>query len=275
MQKPEPVLVAHLFPEVHKALLDLLAGLAPADWDKPTVCSGWSVKDVALHLLGGEIGNLSRRRDRHVLPADVDNWKALVAFVNASNEDWVRAARRISPRLLIDLLALTGEQMNVYFQNLDPFAPGGPVSWAGSDPAPVWLDLAREYTERWHHQQHIRDATGRPGLKEPCHLSPVLSAFMFALPHTYREVAAADGTALVLSITGAAGGRWTIRREEDSWNLYQGAPEKPDAEVVLDDDLAWRVFTRGVSAGIALEQLEIYGNLKLAQKVLEMVAIIA
>ncbi len=54
--------------------------------------------------------------------------------------------------------AQTGEQTNAYFQRVDPFAMGGPVSWAGPEPAPVWLDVAREFTERWHHQQHIRAA---------------------------------------------------------------------------------------------------------------------
>ena len=36
------------------------------------------------------------------------------------------------------------------------------VNWAGPEPAPIWLDPAREYTERWVHQQHIRDAVRNP-----------------------------------------------------------------------------------------------------------------
>lgn len=51
---------------------------------------------------------------------------------------------------------------------LDLNALGGPVEWAtGSDPAPAWLDIAREYMERYIHQRQIRDATGRPGLGIP------------------------------------------------------------------------------------------------------------
>ena len=53
----------HLFPETLDALVDLLTDLSPDDWQKPTVCAGWTVKDIAAHLLGGEIGILSRKRD--------------------------------------------------------------------------------------------------------------------------------------------------------------------------------------------------------------------
>lgn len=31
-------------------LLDVLEGLEPSDWDKPTLCAGWRVRDVVAHL---------------------------------------------------------------------------------------------------------------------------------------------------------------------------------------------------------------------------------
>lgn len=176
IEPPEPILVAHLFPGLLEQLLALLRQLEDADWRQPTACGSWSVHDVALHLLGVEIGNLSARRDDHTSGAFIDDWDALVEFINRWNQEWVWVARRISPPLLIDLLELTGGQMSTCFQSLDPYAIGGPVSWAGPEPAPVWLDVAREYSERWHHQQHIRDAVSRPGLKEPRYLAPVLAA---------------------------------------------------------------------------------------------------
>ena len=73
------------------------------------------------------------------------------------------------------------------------------MSWAGPEPAPVWLDLAREYTERWHHQQHIRDAVNKPGLKDPHWMAPVLAAFVWAMPHAYRDLSARPARALAVS----------------------------------------------------------------------------
>ena len=38
----------------------------------------------------------------------ISSWQELVAFINQLNESWVLAARRISSRVLCDLLAFTG-----------------------------------------------------------------------------------------------------------------------------------------------------------------------
>jgi uncharacterized protein (TIGR03083 family) len=276
VQPPEPIIIADLFPEVLDSLLKLLSGLSAEEWQKPTACPGWSVKDVALHLLGGEIGNLSSRRDGYTMSgASITGWDELVGFVNDWNESWVRAARRISPRLLIALLEFTGGQMCDYFRSLDPYAMGGAVSWAGPEPAPVWLDLAREYTERWHHQQHIRDAAGQPGLKEARYMAPALATFVWGLPRAFGMTPAAEGTAVTLTIAGASGGRWSLRREGGAWRLLAGAAERPAAEVTLDEDLAWRLFTRGLGRDAARERAALSGDRALGLKVLDTISIIA
>ena len=282
MQSPKPILVAHLFPELLDALLNLLNSLSDEQWRRATACAGWSVKDVAAHLLGGDVGVLSRQRDGYRPPAtaQIDRWDNLVAIINELNERWVAAARRMSPRVLRDLLALTGEQAAAYFGSLDPYALGQPVSWASPGPAPVWLDLAREYTERWHHQQHIRDAVERPGLTEARYLAPVLHTFVQALPHTYRDVDAPVGTMVALTISGGAGGRWLLRQEgprhpeDNAWSLYEGEHEAA-TEVTLDPDTAWRTFTKGMPIVVARQRAQTTGDERLALKMLKSTTIIA
>jgi uncharacterized protein (TIGR03083 family) len=53
-----------LVPRLGAELAALLTGLTGSDWGRPTACPGWSVHDVAAHLLGVELGNVSVRRDR-------------------------------------------------------------------------------------------------------------------------------------------------------------------------------------------------------------------
>jgi uncharacterized protein (TIGR03083 family) len=53
-----------LVPRLRAELAALLTGLTGGDWGRPTACPGWSVHDVAAHLLGVELGNVSVRRDR-------------------------------------------------------------------------------------------------------------------------------------------------------------------------------------------------------------------
>jgi len=190
MTPPSEIRVVHLFAPLLEALLALLAELSDDDWRRPTACAGWSVKDVAVHMLAGDLGNLSRQRDGWPSGIEPRSAEDLARQINAHNERWVEAARFVSPRMVRALLEVTGPQVCAYFASLDPSATGEVVSWAGPDPAPVWLDLAREYTERWHHQQHIRDAVARPGLREPRFFAPVLAAFVHALPVAYRDCGA-------------------------------------------------------------------------------------
>jgi len=276
MKPPEPIIVSHLFPEVHASLLDLLCDLSAEDWNRPTVCARWSVKDIAAHLLGGQLGVLSRKRDRYAYSGSpIKDWYELVALINNLNDAWVTAASRLSPSVLCDLLKVSGGQVCLYFDSLDPYAIGDPVNWAGPEPAPVWLDLAREYTEWWHHQQQIRDAVGKPGLKEPRFFAPALDAFVRALPHTYRGIDAKEGTLVALTISGDSGGRWLLRRETGAWTLYVDGAQEAESETIIDQDAAWRLFCKGPNKGEDIASAVLIGDRVLASKALEMISVIA
>ena len=276
-----PIDVLDLFPGERAALLDLLGGLSAAEWAAPTVCAGWSVKDVALHLLGDDVGRLSWGRDRFTNPSfggpdlDVATWSGLVAAIDRQNAAWVEGTRRISPPLLIDLLRFTGAATETYFRGLDLAAIGMSVDWAGSGPAPVWLDVAREYTERWVHQQHIRDAVGRPGLKERRWFGPVLEAFVLGLRRALRDAPAPTGTAIRLVITGDAGGEWVAQRTDDGWLVGTDPAPTASARVVLDQETAWRLFTKGIDKEQARQAATIEGDSALAERVFDTVSILA
>ena len=275
MRPPQPIIVSELFPILLDELISLLKGLSTAEWKLPTACPSWSVKDVSLHLLGGDIGILSWRRDGYSILPSINSWDHLVRLINEQNELWVKGTQRISPPLIIDLLKFTGDQVSSYFQSLDPFAIGGPVDWVSPDPAPVWLDLAREYTERWHHQQHIRDSVAKPGLKGQKFLSPVLDTFILALPRTFKEVKAEDGTSIVISITGSVRKQWTLNNNSGEWRLYEGVGEDYQVNVVIEDDVAWRIFSNEIPPVEAKKRIQIEGNQQLGEKVLGTVSIIA
>jgi uncharacterized protein (TIGR03083 family) len=275
LRSPQPTMVVELLPELVENLIPLLSELPAEEWTRPTACAGWSVKDVALHVLGIEMGSLSRRRDGHRWGPCYEGWEEVVAGVNEWNEQWLAVARRISCKLLVDMLSLAGRQACDYYRSLDLYALGGPVIWVGPEPVPVWLDVAREYTERWHHQQHIRDATGRPGLKEPRYLAPVLATFAWAMPRAMRGASGPEGTVVTLTVTGESAGKWSVRREGRAWKLYEGSTARPDTEVVLDEDCAWRLFTRGMSEDQARQQAKIVGDVALGNRLLDMVSIIA
>jgi uncharacterized protein (TIGR03083 family) len=268
-----PIDVRPLFGKQQAAFIDLLRHLDTEQWAQPTICPGWNVKDIAAHVLGDHIGRLSRHRDgyRPLHPRDDE---AFPAFLDRINDEWVTAARRISPRMLIEQLSIIGNQIVAFWQTVDLNALGGRVTWAGPEPAPVWLDAARDFTEYWTHHQQICDATARTGLTDPAYLGPVLDTFMRALPHTLRNVTAPDGTGLQVIVTGPSGGEWSCTRGPDRWRLQRQPHPRPAARLELDADTTWRLCTRGITPERAAEHAHIDGDQHLATAALQIVSII-
>jgi uncharacterized protein (TIGR03083 family) len=236
-----------LLPRLRAELTALLASLPDGDWADPTPCPGWSVHDLAAHLLGVELGNVSVRRDHWELgPAEGDD---LDAWLNRFNQQWVDAAQRISPALLIELINMAGLRFEEHVATLDLDATGAPVVWAtGSDQAPVWLDVAREYMERYVHQQQIRQATGRLPLGASF-TGPVLMTAAHALPRALAAVTRPAGTVVTFTAEGHGGGTWYVVRATDAWALEPNRPDRPPVcQAFTTADDAVRLYVRDPSA---------------------------
>jgi uncharacterized protein (TIGR03083 family) len=272
-----PILTVDLFPGLGIELQAVLKSLRPADWARPTACTPWSVKDVAAHLLGGSLGRLwnSDGISASALGLGMD-YQGLVDLINQNNELWVRAAQRISPEMLIEFLQLTDRHLDEYFRSLNSDRPSRiGVAWAGDSQSPNWFDIAREFTEKWLHQQHIREAVGLPVLQERKWLFPVLDTFLRGLPQAYRGLEARDGAVITIHIDGDAGGDWTLLRESQSWQLFSGRGANSDCQVRISQDAAWRLFTRGIRSEDARSWVTISGEERLGSQVLQMVSIMA
>ncbi|MEV7416055.1 maleylpyruvate isomerase family mycothiol-dependent enzyme [Streptomyces sp. NPDC089919] len=268
-----PIDARPLFAPEQAALMATLRGLSAADWDREAV-PGWTVRDVAAHVLGDFYGRLARDRDGHQGGPGLAPGESLEAFIHRANREWVDAAGRLSPRLLTDTLDLVGGQVARFFESVDLDAPSLGVSWAGADPAPMWLDSARDLTEFWTHRQQIRHATGQGTDTDPRLLSVVLDTFMRALPHTLRTTSAPSGTQVEVRIDGPAGGSWTVTATEAKWTLAEAATAHPAAVVALDAETAWRLCTRGIQPDAALHRARIEGDRQLAAAVCDIVSII-
>lgn len=264
-------------PLLHRELITLLRGLDAGAWQRPTACARWSVRDITAHLLDDDLRRLSFHRDRQPPPATGPlKGGALVEFVNAMNAEWVAVARRISPRVLVDLLEVTGPWVVELFRRTEPFAPAHwAVTWAGDDESPHWFDVGRDYTERWLHQQQIRDAVGAAPLTGREWLHPVLNLFVRALPHTYADTSADRGTTVLVRIEGPAGDSWSLRREDATWILYAGVSPTVTAALTMSDDVAWRLFSKGLKPASARAKVRLEGDQALAAVALGALAVLA
>jgi uncharacterized protein (TIGR03083 family) len=274
----EPLLLVDRFGPLHAELIALLRRLGPDDWSRPTACALWSVRDITAHLLDDDLRRLSFHRDGEAPPADgtIDGYASLVAMINRMNAEWVTVARRMSPRVLIELLEVTGPRVVELFRSIDPHAPAHwAVAWAGEEASAHWFDVGRDYTERWLHQQQIRDAVSAPPLTGREWLHPVLELFVRAVPVAYRAVVREDGTAVRLAIEGRAGDDWTLRRDAGAWRLLAGRHPAPDATVTMSDDTAWRLFSKGLAPDTARARVRIDGDQALGEVTLGALAVMA
>ncbi len=273
----KPILTAHLFPKIESMLAELLRSLAPEDWEKQTVSPKWKVKDVAAHLLDTPLRGVSIGRDGYAgqVPK-ISSPEELAAMVNKWNQEGVAVYRRLSPAVLISLMEVASKWLNDYHGSKDPFAlaPYG-VSWAGEDRSANWFDTAREFTERWHHQQQIRLATAKPGIMTRELYHPVLDCFLRGLPFAYQTVSARPGTLVQINVSGECGGSWYLHRDADTWRLKEEAIGGKVAETTIPQEIAWRIFTKGIDRESAQSQVKVAGDTALGLCVLGMVSIVA
>jgi len=101
----------------------------------------------------------------------------------------------------------------------------------------------------------------------------VLDAFVRALPYSFRDVPAVEGATVLLEISGASGGRWFLCRDSEKWELFLDAGA-PSAEVVLSEDTAWRLFTKGLRSEEAARRAVVRGDSALAAQVFATIAVI-
>lgn len=267
----------HLFRPLNAKLVELLRGLHPSDWSRRTLAGSWTVKDVASHLLDGSLRVISQYRDQWELPpAVITDYRSLVNHLNQFNAEWVTATKRLSPTVLIEWLESTHEAYISCFELLDPAAQARySVAWAGEHVSTNAFHVAREYTERWHHQQQIREAVESHEILSKEFYSPVLETFLLALPFAYRDTFAREGARVLVSIQGDSGGDWFIKRDSDGWSFDEGVGRAPETVVTIPGELAWKIFTKAVPPESARDLVTIAGSEDLAWPALRMLSVMA
>ena len=257
-----------LFRPLIGEIVSVLRALSPDDWLRPTVAGSWRVRDVAAHLLDTALRRLSSGRD---------GWRSLdgprltgaepdfVARINELNAIWIRATDRLSPRVLTDLYAVAGAGLAEWFETASLEAPASiAVSWTGDSRSAAWLDIGREFTEVWHHGAQIRDAVGAGAFPDPAWLHAVLEIALHALPHAYGRLHGEPGLAVIVEISGPAGGTWTLRYDR-RWDIDEGESRRAAARATIEDEAAWRLWFNALPRETAQRVVRVEGDSSLVQ----------
>ena len=229
-----------------RSLLAILGSLTPEDWVRETPCPGWTVHDLVLHLLGDDFVVLSILRDGHTAPLPAESDESLAGMIDQLNGDWIRAAGgRLSPRMLRGLLVWAGEETHRFFAGVDFEAPSPMgVSWAGHPPSPHGLEVAREYTERWLHQQQLRQAVGHGPLADPVLTRVLLQSLAHCLPVAYSSVDGPAESTVKLAIADFPTLSFGLRFDASGWRLLRGGDiSDADCSITAPGEPLWRAWS--------------------------------
>jgi len=246
-----PAAFGDLFGIERSRLLALLATVEDAAWHLPTPCPEWDVLGLCRHLVGDDLAVLSWHRDGHrgTSPPDGVTPEGFIGWLDELQIEWVRAARRISPRLVTELLGWTGPMVADVLRAAAASPRTAHVSWASSDPVPAWLDHARELSEYWLHRQQLQSALGHDSDLRADVLAPVLDALRWAYPFRLDEAGLdVDGTVTV-EVTGEVTTTWHLARIglERRWGFVGAPASAPLAVVSMSTEQAWRLLSNNLA----------------------------
>jgi hypothetical protein len=87
-------------------------------------------------------------------------------------------------------------------------------------------------------------------------------------------VPATPGTLAQFNIAGECGGSWYLFRGMKTWRQVSSATGKKVSETTVPQEIAWRIFTKGIARDAAKAQLRVQGDDKVGLHILEMISIV-
>ena len=192
-----------------QAVIDLGRSCGDADFDLPTACPGWTVKDQISHVVGleswlhsGDIPSVPVPDYPHIrheagkfVERSVEQRRNMVGS-KVVNELEVVAAKRI-------------EQFSAPEMTLETVVRG---AWG---PAPAGESLRLRILDIWTHEQDIRQALKRPGNLDSGGAAVFMDVLFAALPKLVaRDAGIEPGNVVIFDVTGPIMGRAGIWVEE-------------------------------------------------------------
>lgn len=262
-----------------QAIIALGMSCRDSDFETPTECPGWTVKDQISHVVGAEKSFAGIPTPR----VEVPDYAHIRSEAARRIEHDVEARRGIPGRLVVhelaDHLPIRMAALRASKTPLDEVIGGyfGPDTTFGEQ-------LRRRVLDTWVHEQDIRAALGRPGNLD----SPGAAVFVDAIFRSLPRIIARDaqvpmGHAVVLDVTGPLIGREGARVVEGPDGRPVGEPLFSGSEPTATDEiprftgikLTTDALTRRAAGRRGTDEIRytVHGDEQVARRVLDALVI--
>jgi uncharacterized protein (TIGR03084 family) len=204
--------------EQHAELDDLIAGLDPAQWARPSPCEGWSVADVVLHLSqtdGMAIASLEGRfaEDLAVRTMDTTNGTT----VDDGADAMVRGARGAPGSVVRDRWRANAATLRERFAAVDPHTR---VDWVAGTLSARTLASTR-LSECWI---HTGDVAGALGVEHPPtpRLRSIARLAWRTLPYAFERAGRTLHGPVAFELRGPDGAAWSFRPDQPPATVVRG-----------------------------------------------------
>ena len=264
----EPVIA--ILAEEWEAIDTLGRDLGEGEWDLPSECPGWSVRDVLSHLIGVERTLLGEEAPPPLaqLPPHVAN------ELGARNEAWVAPRRSQPGRDVLEEFRLVAARRLADLRSYPPSRFDEP------GPSPVGEVPYREFMkvrvmDSWVHEQDIRVATARPGHDAGPAAELSMDRLCAAMPFVVgKQAGAPEGASVRFDLRGSLPRRIDVVVQESRARAVSSLDGPPTAGLDMDMEVFWRLACGRVDGKAArlAGLVEVDGDEELGFRVLDAMA---
>lgn len=211
--------IVQAFAQTAQAVLDLGSSCKPSDFDRPTECPGWSVKDQISHVVGLE----SFLEGAQPPDIDVSHLPHVRNETGRFMETWVEARRGLSGEEIV------GELESILPRRLahlrDPGLQPETIIDTPFGPRPALRAVTLRAIDVWCHEQDLRVALGRPGNLDSPAAALTVQGVLDALPVIVaRKAQVPEGHVVIIDCTGPVVARDGVRVVEGPDGRLFGEP---------------------------------------------------
>ncbi|MEL3946230.1 MULTISPECIES: maleylpyruvate isomerase family mycothiol-dependent enzyme [Streptomyces] len=249
-----------------EAISELVSPLAEGEWNQPTPCPAWSVRDIVSHVIGLDCEMLGDPRPIHTLPRDLYHVQTEGQRYMEMQVDVRRhhTAPEMTSELEYTIIRRSRQLRN---ESRDPSTKvRGPL---GTEQT-LELAMRTRAFDVWVHEQDLRTALRKPGNTESPGAYVARDLLLQGLPKVVAKKAGAPAnSAVVFDVSGPVEFLRTVRVDAEGRATVDSAPSLgPLATIGMDWDTYFRLACGRVSYAAVKDRVKVEGDQELGDAIL-------